>query len=179
MNMTMKQISIVASIPCYDINGNSIDCSHWGLTDLYPEPEKNLRYLLSTGEDFMTDWCSSKKEIMSARYCRIDGKVQVHVCQRMDDLWDQTDLIYDAADDLGIEGELTEDSIDTIRDAAFEIGIEDCCEESHVFDHEPTWEEIMDCVNHLADQTSNTLQDWYEALKEIVREFAETKEEED
>lgn len=179
MNMTMKQISIVASVPCYDITGNSIDCSHWGLTDLYPEPEKNLRYLLSTGEDFMTDWCSSKKDIASARYCRIDGKVQVCVSRSIDDLWDQTDLIYDAAEELGIDGELTEDSIDTIRDAAFEIDIDDHDEASYTFDHEPTWEEIMDCVGDLSDGTDRRCNQMYEALKEIVREFAETKEEED
>ena len=176
MNMTMKKIGIVACIPCYDItDGHCIDCSHWGLTDLYPEPEQNLRYLLSTGEDFMTEWCSSKKECMSTRYARIDGKVQVIVDQSIDDLWDQTDLIYDAAGEIGIDWELTEESIDTIRDAACEIGIEDSYAESYTFDHEPTWEEIMSCVDHLADQTSAVLDNGYEALKEIVREFAERK----
>lgn len=179
MNMTMKPISIVASVPCYDITDKSIDCSHWGLTDLYPGCEENLRYLLSTGKDFMTEWCSSKKDIASARYCRIDGKVQVCVSRSIDDLWDQTDLIYDAAEELGINGELTENSIDTIRDAAFEIGIDDNDSASYTFDHEPTWEEIMDCVDDLSGGTERHLNEGYEILKDIVREFAETKEEED
>ena len=68
--------------------GSGLYCSHWGLTDLYAECEEKLRDLLQSGEEFITDWCGSKKEIISARYSRHNGVITVEVCQSIDDLDD-------------------------------------------------------------------------------------------
>ena len=174
----MEGYRIGHTVPVYDISEGSIYCSHCGLTDLYPECENNLRWLLNSGEDFRTEWCGSKKEIISAQYERLEGKVTVYVCQSMDSLYDEDALIYDAAYDVfHREDELTDDSIDTIRDAAWELGIEDEVTLWDVLPDDATYEDCMDAVDTLWNRTEEVLKDQYEMLKEIVGEFAEFKEE--
>ena len=126
MNCKVEQRGIGKPMLVVDITNGGFNCSHWGLTDLYEECEKGLRELLDSGNDFITTWCGSKKEIISAQYSRYDGHVHVEVCQSVDDLWDGEDLIYDALSSIGREDiELPDEVIDSIRDAAFVCGIDD------------------------------------------------------
>lgn len=176
----MYQYRIGKSIPKYELGGG-LYCSHWGLTDLYEECEKNLRELLDSGEDFITDWCGSKKEIISARYSRYDGNVHVEVCQSIDDLYESDDLIYDALwSSLHREDiEFPDEIIDSIRDAAIDYGIDDSTTESVTLPADATYDDVMKAVVWLEDQTDKRLNAWYEALQTIVRAHVEYMEAEE
>lgn len=171
MNYTIENYRIGHSLKRYEITENSGSASHWGLTDLYPDSEANLRKLIESGEDFTTEWCASKKELESAKYERIEGTFQVSVYRFMDDLWDQYDLIYDALWGVTKDShiELTKEQIEYIRDMAFEIGIDDSVTLSAEV-KDPTYENVMDTVGKLADETDRVLKEYYEELKAIVKD---------
>ena len=157
-------------IPQYELS-SGVYCSHWGLTDLYEECEKGLRELLDSGNDFITTWCGSKKEIISAQYSRYDGHVHVEVCQSMDELWESDDLIYDALSSIGREDiELPDDIIDSIREAALECGIDDSVTEYVTLPTDATYGDVMKAVVLAEGHTDKCLTSQYEELQTIVRE---------
>ena len=173
MNCKVEQRGIGKPMLVVDISVG-LDCSHWGLTDLYPECEKNLRNLLNTGVDFETEWCSSKKELLSARYRRKNGSVWVDVNQWMDDLWEEGDLIYDAYG-WG-NSEIPEEGIEYIRDIAMACGIDDTITISKEVGKSATFEDCMKAVETLMDKTDAQLNEWYEELCGIIEDYVNTTE---
>lgn len=67
------------------MNTMYISGSKWGLTDLYPDSEKELIRAIENGADFKVSW-SSKKEIASACIDLYDGiyTIDVHVSDDFD-----------------------------------------------------------------------------------------------
>jgi hypothetical protein len=172
MNCKVEQRGIGKPMLVMDISVG-FDCSHWGLTDLYPECEKNLRDLLKTGADFETEWCNSKKELLSARYRRENGSVWVDVNQWMDDLWEEGDLIVDAMCDLGVE--LDSDGFEYVRRIASEMEIDDAIAISEEVGEDATYEDCMEMVTRLMDKTDAQLNEWYTELRNIVEDCAKTQ----
>lgn len=161
------------TVPEYDIT-SGWDCSHWGLTDLYPECEENLRKLLNSGLDFATTECSSKKECVSAWYSRIDGVIGVTVRQYMDDLWESDDLITDAMWDIGKGEEIPEDAYENfvgyIRAVAVDAGIEDNTDARVELPADATYEDVMDAAERAWGITEDRLKNYYARLKSIVED---------
>ena len=155
--------------------GSGLYCSHWGLTDLYAECEEKLRDLLQSGEEFITDWCGSKKEIISARYSRLNGVITVEVCQSIDGLWESEDLIYDAVwEKLHTEElELPEEIIDSIRDASIDEGIDDNITLSEELPSDASYDDVMAAVGRLENSTDEALSAWYKELCNIVAAHVE------
>lgn len=173
----MHSYRIGKAIPEYDLSTGWY-CSHWGLTDLYEECEKGLRELLNSGADFITDWCGSKKETISARYSRYDGHIHVEVCQSMDDLWEEGDLIYDALPSGAVgEDGLPGYVIDGIKRNAFFECIGDSTTETLTLPTNASYEDVMEAVEWAEIQTDKRLSGWFEKLKEIVREHLEYMQE--
>ena len=174
MNCRIDHYRIGHPILVVDIADHGWYCSHWGLTDLYEECEKNLRDLLKTGVDFETEWCGSKKELLSARYRRVDGKVWVDVNQWLDDLWDEGDLIDDAVWDVFDHREdidIPDEGYRYIREVAAECDIDDSITISEDLGKDATFEDCMKAVERLMDATDNELNIMYERLKNIVRDY--------
>lgn len=146
--------------------------SQWGLTDLYPECEAKLRALLESGEDFETDWCGSKKELLSAQYERYRGKLYVTIQAWMDSLSDG-DLIYDAAyDKFGSEDVLTDDLLDEIYDYVIDSGI--CSDSVYVddaLDASASYEDLMTTVDRLSNEAEEELDRMYQALCDTVEAY--------
>lgn len=195
MNSKQGSYRIGHPITIYDIADGGVYCSKWGLTDLYPHCEKNLRQLIDSQEDFMTEWCGSKKELLSARYSRIDGSFDVQVTAWMDDMYDSYDLISDAIyevlhDDekyplpLSVQEKLKryiEDNIDeeaeaffeNVRSNAFEVYITDSvCHSVSFKAKETTYEKVMEAVEKLEDEAMAHLHGMYEVLCGIVADTA-------
>lgn len=173
MNCHVSQRGFNKPILVVDISNGGFNCSHWGLTDLYEECEKNLRDLLKTGVDFETEWCGSKKELLSARYRRRDGRVWVDVNQWIDDLWEEGDLIVDAMCDLGVE--LDGDGFEYVRRIASEMEIDDTIVISEEVGKDATYEDCMETVTMLMDKTDAQLNEWYTELRNIVEDCAKTQ----
>lgn len=195
MTCNKKEYRIGHPIDTYDISEGGVYCSHWGLVDLYPQCEKNLRQLIDSQEDFMTEWCGSKKELLSAQYGRIEGSFDVWVRAWMDDLWDSYDLISDAIyevlhDDekyplpLSVQEKLkrySEDNIDeeaeeffeNVRQYAWEADITDSVCHSVSFNPKGiTYEKVMEAVEKLEDEAMAHLHRMYEVLCGIVADTA-------
>ena len=157
------------SVKDYDIADSGTYASSWGLTSLYEECEKNLKFLLNSGENFRASW-SSKKSLQSVTIMRIEETLQITANVWMDELWESEDLIYDAYYDVsGCEDELSDETIDYIRDIAFEVGCDDHASAS--------WkgvclgyDEIMKRIDSLAEEAECKLVKWYEQLKVIVED---------
>ena len=141
--------------------------SNWGLTDLYPECEANLRTLMDSGEDFRTVW-DCKKELLSALVMRIDGKLRVTVSAWTDDLWESDDLIYDALSDATDREEcLTVETLSVIRTLASEAGIDDHAEVSQMVPD--SYDALMCAIPFLADEAEKECGRWYQELVEIIK----------
>ena len=121
MDMTMETYRIGNKIATYEISSGYY-CAKYGLTDLSSEAEANLRDLINnrkTGE-FRTGWCDCQKELQSFRLWFLKDKIVVDVNEWMDDLYEQSELIYDAIWSLyGREFELSEDEENEIKDMCF------------------------------------------------------------
>lgn len=173
MNCHIERRAFDQYVLVVDITNGGFNASHWGLTDLYEECEKNLRDLLKTGVDFETEWCSSKKELLSARYRREDGRVWVDVNQWMDDLWEDCDLIADAVwyrfrrEDI----EIPDEGIEYIRQIAGEMGIDDSATISEDLGCGVTYEDVMEAVERCQNATDKELSEWYEQLCNIVFDY--------
>ena len=195
MNSREGSYRIGHPITIYDIADGHEYCSKWGLTDLYDECEKNLRQLIDSQDDFVTEWCGSKNELLSAQYGRIDGSFDVWVRAWMDDLWDSYDLISDAIyevlhDDekyslpLSVQEKLkrySEDNIDeeaeeffeNVRQYAWEADITDSVCHSVSFNPKGiTYEKVMEAVEKLEDEAMAHLHRIYEVLCGIVADTA-------
>lgn len=174
MNCKVEQRGIGKPMLVVDIS-SGFYCSYWGLTDLYEECEKNLRDLLNTGVDFETEWCGSKKELLSARYRRRGGSVWVDVNQWIDDLWEGAgpDLIEDAVwerfhrEDIVIPTE----GYDFILKLCREMGIDDTIVISEEVGENATYEDCMATVEVLMGKTDAQLNEWFEELCNIVEDY--------
>lgn len=174
-------------VEVHDISGGGAYCSHWGVSDLYPECEKKLRHLIDAHEDFMTEWCGSKKELLSVRYGKVSDMFSVEVNAWMDDLWDGGELIYDAIDDVlhdssyGISddrrqeletianGDGADEYIGYIKDLAFEVDVQDSvfvCDSMPA--SEATYERVMQVAEKLSDDAEGLLKQHYSVLCCIV-----------
>lgn len=155
-----------------DISEGGTYCSHWGLTDLYERCEKNLRDMLDTGVDFRTEWCGSKKELLSARYRRQNGSIWVDVNQWLDDLWEEHDLVYDAVwerfkrEDI----EIPEELMVRILDVAIKRDIDDAIVISEELGADASFEDCMAAVGRLQNATDEELTKMYETLCNIVED---------
>ena len=189
MNSKQGSYRIGHPITIYDISDGGVYCSHWGLVDLYPQCEKNLRELLDLGKDFRTEWCGSKKELLSARYSRIGSSFWVEVEAWMDDLWDGDALIYDAIYDVlhneekyplplsaqeklhTIENEGDDEFMDEVRSMCDYV--DDNITVSHSFPAvDAHYDTIMDIVSKLEDEADDILKENYETLCGIVAHCA-------
>lgn len=170
MDMTMETYRIGHEIPTYNI-ADGYDCSHWALTDLYKDAEANLRDLINshkTGE-FRTGWCDCKKELQSFRLWFLKDKIVVDVNEWMDDLYEQSELIYDAIWSLyGREFELSEDEENEIKDMCFEADIVDEIVMHKEIKRESTYSDILNAIDELANETSKFLEDEFERVKNVV-----------
>lgn len=172
-----------------DISCGGCYCSSWGLTDLYEPCEAKLRSLIDSGEDFKTDWCDSKKELLSARYSREGNTFTVEVSAWMDDLWDEYDLIIDAVDEVKentkyratpediekLESILNDwdgaadPFISCVRDEAMDVDIDDHVIVSEEMDASSvTYERIMEVVEKLEDEAQDDLNCFFDRLCWIV-----------
>lgn len=143
--------------------------SKWGLTDIYPEAEEELRAALASEEDFDTGWTGCQKEI---RYCRIrreEGVIIVDVSVHSDDLWESDDLIYDALWTAARrEDELPDDIIDSIREAAV-YGCDDHFDSTDELPTDTDYESLVALLDE-AENDLCTLEDRsYNILVEIVK----------
>lgn len=174
MKAEMRDYRIGHKIAVYDITeGCGYYASKWGVTDFYPKCEKNLRWLVEQKEDFMTEWCDCKKEIVSAKFSRVDGAFHISVSTGMDDLWESTDLIADALSEVAPSREdllENDEFIDLVRDMAQDCSIDDNCGASESLEPFPTYEQVVKVADNLEEMATKRVHEMYEALKEIVRE---------
>lgn len=143
----------------------------WGVADFYDDAEANLRELLTYTGEFRTDWCDCKKELYTFRLTFSDDGILVHVGQWMDDL---NDLIYDALYDLDMEDvQLSDKEEREILDLLYEA---DAVTETYVetiVKRDLGFDEIAETLEHLANETDETLKDEYEKVKNIVQDYIE------
>jgi len=147
--------------------------SKWGLTDLYPEAEEKLRELLASGEDFITDWCGCKKEIRYAQYEAAGDLLTITVHAHMDDLYDSTDLLYDAAWAAGIpeDWEIEDAFITAIHEVCADDGLDDYAEAIAVLPRTASYEEVMSATGDMEDEAEATNEETFNRLKEIVKDY--------
>ena len=158
----MKEIDITENCGCY--------ASKWGISDFYPEAETSLRQVLESGEDFDTGWFGCKKEINYARIVKADGEIEVFVTCRMDDLWDESDLIYDALWEVAkIEDVVPREIIRSIRDAACDEGLDDHTTCSTTLPDSATFDEIVAALTKLEAEADDNNTTMYHELCEIVK----------
>ena len=191
MNSRKDYYRIGHSIETYDISEGRDYCSNWGLVDLYEECEKNLRELLDLGKDFCTEWCGSKKELLSARYRRIGNTFTVQVEAWMDDLWDGDDLVYDAIDEIlhdeeayplslsakeklrAVENADDPAFIDEVKEIACDASVEDRVTVTKSFPSvDAHYDTVMDVVSELEDYAADLLKTNFYILCGIVAEVA-------
>jgi hypothetical protein len=145
--------------------------SKWGLSDFYEESKAKLVDALNSGEDFDTGWWGCKKEIRYARIVREDGKITVEVSAHMDDLWEQTDLIYDALwEERHTEEELPDEIIDSIRDEAMELRIDDSSSAKGTIPADALLCNVVSLINKLEVEAESKNTDMYTRLRGIVAE---------
>lgn len=145
------------------------DACKWCVSDFYPEAEKTLRETLASGEDFDTYEYSCKKEIHYGRITRENGEIVVSVRCYMDDLWEQTDLIYDALWDVADEEtELSDETIEVIREAALDDGIDDSSVRAEALSAAATFDDIVAALNRCESAAEAKNDEMYKRLCEIV-----------
>lgn len=173
MEYKMQSYRIGHEIKTYSLT-SGLDACKWGVSDLYEEAEKNLRELLTYSGEFRTEWCSCKKELYSFRLWFDDDHIEVTVNQWMDELYEQYELIDDAMWDLGKQDiELSDEEIEYIRDLCFDADVKDEVSNSEYIKRDSTYEEIMETLEHLADETNKWLSDYYETVKNIISYYLE------
>lgn len=178
MDFRMESVSIVKKIPVYSLT-SGLDACKWGVSDLYEEAEKNLRELLTYSGEFRTEWCSCKKEEYAFRLWFHDDYIHVAVSNCMDDLYDGYDLIDDALWDLGKQDvELSDDDVDRIRELCMFSDVDTEVTDDENIKRDSTYEEIMETLERLADETDKWLEDYYETVKNIISYYLENEREE-
>ncbi len=175
MDFRMESVSIVKKIPVYSLT-SGIDACKWGVSDLYEDAEKNLRELLTYSGEFRTELCSCKKELYSFRLWFTDEYINVQVNQWMDELYEQYELIDDALWDLGKQDvELSDEEIEYIRDLCYDADVKDEVSNSEYIKRDSTYEEIMETLERLSDETDKWLSDYYETVKNIISYYFENE----
>ena len=161
--------------PLYDISNGGMDCSKWGLTDLYENCEADLRELLESGMDFQTTSCDCRKELLTASYARYDGKLHVSATEYMDDLWEQDDLICDALYAIGKgDIELSDEDIEYIRDICTELNLDDYATVTISLPTDTTFEQLMDAVEKLENELHKETNKMFEQVKSVVADCIAT-----
>lgn len=153
------------------------DATRWGLTDLNPEAEQKLRELLNSGKPFRTEWTSSTKEFVGFQISS-NGATEVIVAASDDGIDEGTELVEDAIWNLKIDdGFFTEDEMAEIYDLVFmDGGYElEVAESSETLPYPATYEQIMDTLKKLGEENRKSLDETYESLKGIVKQFAKAK----
>lgn len=148
--------------------------SKYALTDWYEESEKILREAIESGEDFDTGYFGCRKEIRYGRIRRENGVITVEVSAAMDDLYDGSELIYDALWDVSnSEEELPDDIIESIRDTAADCGINDSAMEWEDLPADATFADVDHLISVLEDSVESQNEENYSRLCEIVKEHVE------
>lgn len=157
-----------------DLEEGSAYASKWGLTDFYEGVGDVLCKAIESGEDFDTGEFGCKKEIRYARVHREHGELEVEVTAYMDDLWDESSLIYDALWHVAkSEEELPEDIIDSIRDAAIDSGVDDHTYCNRYLPADATYETVVETIGELEDEAEQTNAELFRILCEIVKDHLE------
>ena len=144
---------------------SSGDICHWGLNELYPDAEKKLRELLSSGQGFDTGWGSCKHEPVSAQIIARDKHITVLVHQEMDDF---PALVYDALPD---DVEVDEDTVDSwAEDIQENYGINTEITVEREIPRTSTYEEVVKTMSELSDEADGALQDGFKVVRDYVSE---------
>ena len=142
----------------------------WGLTDFYSESEKALKDALASGEDFFVTY-GCKKEIRYASIERNAYRISIAVTAWMDDLWESSDLIYDALwERLKIESELDDETIDSIRNIAIECCLDDHTSEYSILPVTADFNAICAEIEKLESHAEETNEKLFNELCDIVAE---------
>lgn len=161
--------------PLYDISNDGMDCSKWGLTDLYENCEADLRELLESGMDFQTTSCDCRKEPLTTSYARYEGELHVSATEFLDDLWEQDDLICDALYAIGKEDiELSDEDIEYIRDICAELDLEDYASVTISLPTDTTYEQLMDAVEKLENELHKEAEKIFDQVKSVVADCIAT-----
>lgn len=139
------------------------DFSYYGLSEPYPEVEKELKIALSEGNDFDTDWHGSKHEIESIQIVAFGNKIIInHHCE-MDDF---PEIIDDAIDG---DAELSDEIFDEIEEAlCSETGFSTEVTESTELPRTASYEEVMEAIDQLETDGMKALDERFEMVKEQV-----------
>lgn len=149
------------------------EAAKWSVTDFYPECERKLRELISSGEDFDTGYFGCRREPRTARICRAGGKLTVEVSVSMDSLYEEDDLIYDALFEVyGVEELLPDEVLTRINDLAIEFGLNDYSEESETLPSDAPFEKVVEAMERLEKGALVSNEDMYHTLCNIVRNEA-------
>ena len=153
------------------------DATKYGLTDLYPEAEQKLRELLDSGKPFRTRWASCAKESVGFQISS-NGVTEVIVDADDDEIDEGIELVDDAIWSLGIDDgffsikEMEEIYEIVTEDPQYTFSTANCMD---TLPYPATYEQIMDTLEKLGQQNRETLDEAYEFLKEIVKQFAIAK----
>lgn len=146
------------------------EAAKWSVTDFYPECERKLRELISSGEDFDTGYFGYRKEPRASRIYRAGGKLTVEVNASMDSLYEDDDLIYDALFEVyGVEELLPDEVLTRINDLAIESGLNDYSEESETLPSDASFEEVKEAMDRLEESVLRENEDMYRELCGIVK----------
>lgn len=141
----------------------------WGLTDFYKDSEQALRDAIASGEDFEVHY-GCKKEIRYATIGRDADGIAVSVTAHMDDLYESTDLIYDALWEVGkSEEEIPEDVIDSILDEATFFGIEDQSTACQLLPASASFDDICKAINECENEAEGSNNEMFKLLCDIVK----------
>ena len=160
--------------------GGGAYCTKYGLTDWYPDAEKEFRNLIESGDDFETEWCYARKELMSVKYIRKNGKFTIMADMWMDSLYDDgSPLIYDAMYDVCDMSALREKLVFDENDIDIEPIVDECYLRdiadtvSLVVDIScnSTFEEIKEAAVELSEELTKLIDEQYGFVKEIVKRY--------
>lgn len=161
--------------------------AHWGLTDLYPEYEEQLRAAIESGEDFVFSY-GCKKEIHQAEIKRANGELTVWCEAAIDELGSLTDTVMweamgeNAYAGSGYEAIAKYHDLDPSKDRERICEILDECQswfegiyqeyfESSVSgEGTRSFEEVMDLVAGCEEEADNAAKQCYEDLIECAKE---------
>lgn len=144
--------------------------SCWSLADFYPEAEQNLKELIASGEDFVTNF-GCKKEIRYCTYTRHGDVLSICLTAQMDDLWESDDLIYDAIwQAYHTVNDFPSEYIESIRGAAMEEGLDDFTTVRGEVRGNITYEAVIEETQRLEDEAEQKNTEMFERLVQIVKE---------
>lgn len=162
----------------YDVPG--MYGSHWGVSDLYPEVERNLSALIANGHAFETGPIASKKELVSWSVRRElrNGPIHIFLDAWMDD---PEDLIYDAVAELCAKKEISAplEFAREIEQSILDAFGECCTTEVHVqaaADGEDGLSQILSVVSELYTKATDQLEEYFQCMVAIVKDHINQQE---